>query len=225
MKKTALIAGASGLVGGQLLDALLEDAEYPQVIALLRRPIDKTHPRLEQRIVDFETYDYSELPEVDTVFCCLGTTLKQSGSKEAFRRVDHDYVLNLARGAQLKGARQFLLVGSMGANEHSPFFYMRTKGKIEKVLNCLGYLSCSVFRPAYLVGKRSQPRFAEDLYGACMEKLAFMMPHAFRPIHAKKVAMAMLKQSHQAPTGFHIIESGAMQTSQTSQTSQASQSL
>ena len=211
MKKTALIAGASGLVGGQLLDALLDDAEYQQVIALLRRPIDKTHPRLEQRIIDFETCEFNQLPEVDTLFCCLGTTLKQAGSKEVFRRVDHDYVLNLARAARTKGARQFLLVSSMGANEHSLFFYMKTKGEIEKVLNCLGYPSCSVFRPAYLVGKRKQPRFVEDLYGACMEKLAFMMPPAFRPIHAKTVALAMLKQSHQAPAGFHIIESGVMQ--------------
>ncbi len=211
MKKTALIAGASGLVGGQLLDALLDDAEYHQVIALLRRPINNVHPRLEQHIVDFETYEFNQLPEVDTVFCCLGTTLKQAGSKAAFRRVDHDYVLDLARGARLKGAGQFLLVGSMGANEHSPFFYMRTKGEIEKVLSRLAYPSCSVFRPAYLVGKRSQPRFAEDFYGACMERLAFMMPNAFRPIHAKTVALAMLKQSHQAPSGFHIIDSGEMQ--------------
>lgn len=211
MKKTALIAGASGLVGGQLLDALLNDDEYHQVIALLRRPISKTHPRLEQRIIDFETYEFNQLPEVDTVFCCLGTTLKQAGSKAEFRRVDHDHVLNLARGARLKGAIQFLLVSSTGADEHSPFFYMRTKGEIEKVLSCLGYPSCSVFRPAYLVGKRNQPRFAEDLYGACMEKLAFMMPSAFRPISAKAVALAMLKQSHQAPSGFHIVKSEAMQ--------------
>lgn len=211
MTRHAVIAGASGLVGGQLLDELLAAPEYSTVTALLRRPLDLRHPKLEQRIVNFEQLNTLALPAVDAAFCCLGTTIKAAGSQAAFRRVDHDYVLALARRMQSLGTQQFLLVGSMGANSRSPFFYMRTKGEIEDELRTLGYPSCSVFRPAYLAGKRAQSRPIEDVYGTLMQRLAFMMPRAYRPIAARAVARAMLAQSRQAPAGFHIIESAQLQ--------------
>lgn len=211
MTLTALIAGASGLVGSQLLDELLDTPDYTEVIALLRRPLDVRHPKLTQRIIDFETIATLDLPPIDTVFCCLGATIKAAGSQAAFRHIDHDYVLALARRALEAGARQFLLVGSMGANTRSPFFYMRVKGEIEEALRALSYASCSVFRPAYLAGKRAQSRPAEDFYGALMQRLAVFMPRAFRPIAARGVARAMLAQARRAPAGFHVTESGQLQ--------------
>lgn len=211
MTRTALIVGASGLVGRQLLDELLAAPDYTVVTALLRRPLDVRHPKLTQRIVDFDTLGTLDLPPADDVFCALGTTIKAAGSQAAFRRVDHDYVLTLARRALDGGARQFLLVGSMGANARSPFFYMRVKGEIEEALRALHFASCSVFRPAYLAGKREQSRPAEDLYGTLMQRLAFLMPRAYRPIAARGVARAMLAQARRAPPGFHVIESGRLQ--------------
>ena len=111
MTRTALIVGASGLVGRQLLDELLAAPDYTVVTALLRRPLDVRHPKLTQRIVDFDTLGTLDLPPADDVFCALGTTIKAAGSQAAFRRVDHDYVLTLARRAPDGGARQTLLIG------------------------------------------------------------------------------------------------------------------
>ena len=215
MTRKAIIAGASGLVGNHLLNELLASREYDSVTALLRRPLDLQHPVLTQRVVDFERIDTLELPTgsaaADTVFCCLGTTIKAAGSRAAFRHVDHDYVLAIARSALDAGARQFLLVGSMGADARSPFFYMRVKGQIEDELRGLPYASVSVFRPAYLAGQRQQRRLAEDVAGAFMQRLAFLMPRAYRPIAAQAVARAMLAQARKAPPGFHVIESGELQ--------------
>jgi uncharacterized protein YbjT (DUF2867 family) len=204
----AIILGASGLVGSHLLDELLADPKFSRVTSLSRRHLSVTHPRLEQRIVDFEHLDNLILPAADAVFCCLGSTRKAAGSRAAFRRIDHDYVIDIAQRARAAGAKQFLLISSMGANAHSPFFYMRTKGELENNLRALGYPSASVFRPAYLVGVRSQSRPGEDAAGAFMQALAPITPAAFRPVPARAVARAMLNQAHHAPSGFHIIQSG-----------------
>ncbi|MBP9714484.1 MAG: oxidoreductase [Sterolibacterium sp.] len=211
MSKHALIAGASGLVGGQLLDELLNAPEYTQVTAVLRRPLPITHPKLVQLIIDFERLALTPLPAADSFFCCLGTTLKAAGSKAAFRHIDHDYVMNLAQQARHAGAQQFLLVSSTGAHARSAFFYMRTKGEIENALRAEAFASSSVFRPAYLVGQRPQGRPIEDLYGKLMQRMACCMPPAYRPISARAVARAMLAQSRLAPPGFHVIESAALQ--------------
>lgn len=206
--RTALLLGGSGLVGGHLLKKLLEATEYKSVIALVRRPLNLQHDKLTQQVIDFEQLAQHTLPAIDDVFCCLGTTIKVAGSRAAFRRVDHDYVLMAARSALKAGARQFLLVSSLGANANSPFFYMRTKGETETALRALPYAAMSIFQPAYLVGQRSVPRPLEDWSGKLMQRLAFLMPAAYRPIHAASVAQAMLDQARQELLGYHLINPG-----------------
>ncbi|HQW21236.1 MAG TPA: oxidoreductase [Rhodocyclaceae bacterium] len=207
MTRKALIVGASGLVGGHLLDALLGCADYGAVTALLRHPLEIQQPKLTQRIVDFEHLDANDFPPVDDVFCCLGTTIKQAGSREAFYRVDHHYIHEVARLARQAGAQQFLLVSSMGANAASKFFYMRVKGETEAAIRLLAYPSASMFRPAYLAGQRKQQRPLEDLSGKLMQAIGFLMPQKYRPVAARAVAEAMLTQALHNPAGFHIIES------------------
>lgn len=205
-----LVAGGSGLVGRALLTQLLERPEY-QVTALVRKPLDYPHPRLRQQVIDFERLDALELPRASIVFCCLGSTMKAAGSKAAFRRVDHDHVLALARRALDSGARQFLLVSSTGANAASALFYLRIKGETEQALRALPYASISFLRPAYLVGQRSQARPLEDLYGRLMLRLAWLMPRAYRPIAAAAVARALIAQAQRAPAGCHVLSAGQLQ--------------
>jgi len=209
MTRKALIVGASGLVGGQLLDLLLHSADYSAVTALLRCPLDIQHPKLTQRSVDFEhlEVDAADFPQTDDVFCCLGTTIKQAGSRAAFYRVDFHYIHEVARLARRAGATQFLLVSSMGADPASKFFYMRVKGETETAIRQMSYPSASVFRPAYLTGQRRQQRPAEDLAGRLMQAVSFLMPKKYRPVAARAVAAAMLAQALRNPSGFHVIES------------------
>ena len=211
--RIALIVGASGLVGSELLKLLLEAPDYTQVIALLRRPLELQHAKLQQQLVNFDSLEESEspLPSIDSVFCCLGSTLKAAGSRAACYRVDHDYVLNSARLGLAQGARHFLMVSSMGADARSPFAYMRTKGETERDLEQLGYAFLTILRPAYLVGSRSQSRPLEEAYGRLMQWLAPVTPAAFRPLSAKKVAQTMLRQASQATPGVHVISSARMQ--------------
>lgn len=207
MTRKALIVGASGLVGGQLLDLLLHSADYSAVTALLRHPLEIRHPKLTQRSVDFEHLDAADFPQVDDVFCCLGATIKQAGSRAAFYRVDFHYIHEVARLARRAGATQFLLISSMGADPGSKFFYMRVKGEIETAIRQLSYPSASMFRPSYLTGERRQQRPAEDLAGKLMQAMSFLMSKKYRPVAARAVAQAMLTQALRNPGGFHIVES------------------
>ena len=127
---TALLLGATGLVGGHVLDLLLADPAYRRVTVLGRRPVARMDSKLDQRTADFDRLgDHAISFAVDDVFCCLGTTIAQAGSQEAFRRVDHDYVVSAARLAAEHGARRFLLVTAAGANARSRIFYNRVKGE------------------------------------------------------------------------------------------------
>ncbi len=207
MTRKAIIVGATGLVGSQLLEALLHLSNYTSVTALLRRPLDIQHPALTQRIVDFNRLGEIDFSHAEDVFCCLGTTIKAAGSKPAFYLVDFTYVHEIARLAQQAGAEQFLLITSMGADPRSRFFYIRVKGEIEAALKQLSYPSASVFRPSFLSGKRQQYRPLEALGGAMMQAVSFMMPKKYRPVPARAVALAMLDQANRNPPGFHVIES------------------
>lgn len=207
MTRNAIIVGASGLVGSQLLKALLDSPNYSSITALLRRPVDFQHPKLTQCSVDFDRLDERDFPHADDVFCCLGTTIKVAGSKAAFYRVDFTYVHEVARLALAAGAQQFLLVSSMGADPRSPFFYIRVKGEIEAALKQMPYPSTSVFRPSFLSGERKPPRPWETLGGSLLQAVSFMVPRKYRPVPARAVALAMLDQANSNRAGFHVIES------------------
>lgn len=200
---TALIAGASGLVGRELLTQLLAAAEYDRVIALGRRPLDLTHPKLVQVTVDFAALEKVTADlRCDDAFCCLGTTIKAAGSREAFRAVDHAAVLALAWAARRNGARRFFLVSSLGADAGSRVFYTRVKGETEEALQVLGFETLAVFQPSLLLGRRAQSRAGEKFMSAVLwlaEPLLFGRLRKYRPIEAGVVARAMLRCSFGRP--------------------------
>ncbi|MGH9260344.1 MAG: NAD(P)H-binding protein [Acidimicrobiales bacterium] len=208
--RRALVAGASGLVGGQLLDLLLEDADYTAVTALVRRELPRPRRKLGQRLVDFDRLADGDLPRADDVFCCLGSTMRQAGSKDAFRTVDLTYVERLARLALQHRAKQFLLVSTLGADPRSRVFYNRVKGETEEAVRKLSFEGVHIFRPSLLLGVRREIRPAErlgQLLGAALA-FAFVGPLArYRPIAARAVAAAMIRVAKQAGRGVHVYES------------------
>ena len=212
--RTALVAGASGLVGSQVLRLLLEDPTYSRVTVLARRELPLSHKKLEQRIASFDRLaQITDFPRVHDVFCCLGTTLKQAGSPEAFRKVDCTYVVELARVAARHRASQFLVVTAVGADLQSRILYSRVKGEAEEALRRLQFESIQIFRPSLLVGARAQGRPAERVAGllSLLVAWAFVGPLSrYRPIKAQTVARAMVRVAREAPRGTHVYESTAI---------------
>lgn len=196
---TALIAGASGLVGGHLLHELLAADEYDRVISVGRRRLEREHPKLTQVVVDFTALDRvaGELA-ADDAFCCLGTTLRQAGSREAFRAVDKVAVLAFAWAAQRAGVRRFFAVSAPGADPASRFFYLRVKGETEEALQVLRFATLALFRPALLLGRRGEFRAGEKFWAALLwlaEPLLVGRMEKYRAIEAATVARAMMRCS------------------------------
>jgi uncharacterized protein YbjT (DUF2867 family) len=211
-ERIALLAGATGLVGGHCLERLLAEPAYTRVITLGRRPLDRADPKLEQRVVELDRLGTVgvEFPRATDVFCCLGTTMKQAGSEAAFRQVDFTYVVSLAGLALGSGARQFLLVSSLGASPTSRIFYSRVKGETEKAVTALPFEGRQIFRPSILVGERAERRAGESLGIAVMRGTAFAMVgplRKYRPIAAATVAEAMVRVALRASRGVYIYES------------------
>jgi uncharacterized protein YbjT (DUF2867 family) len=211
-ERTALLAGATGLVGGHCLERLLAEPAYTRVITLGRRPLDRADPKLEQRVVELNRLGVVgfEFPRAADVFCCLGTTLKQAGSEAAFRQVDFTFVVSLASLALGACAQQFLLVSSLGASPTSRIFYSRVKGETEAAVSALPFEGRQIFRPSILVGERSEHRRGESIGVAVMRGTAFAMVgplRKYRPIGAATVAEAMVRVALRAPRGIHVYES------------------
>ncbi len=203
--RKALLAGATGLIGGHLLNLLLASRPYGEIIALVRRPLDIEHDvtpeggernKATARVVDFDHLEeVSDLPPIDDVFCCLGSTMKKAGSKAAFRKVDHDYVVATARLGLAAGARRFLLVSSIGADATSKNFYSRVKGEAEDSVTGLGYSALHVFQPSILMGERDEERPGERLGIAAAGVLNWLMAgplRRYRGIRPETVAAAMI---------------------------------
>lgn len=210
-ERTALVAGATGLVGGLVLRALLEDQRYDSVVAVGRRPVALDHPRLVQKTVDFRTLRAADLPAGLDAFCALGTTIKKAGSEQAFRAVDHDSVLSFADSAMGAGTRRFHLVSALGANARSMFFYNRVKGEVEDTLSQRGFRSLSIYRPSLLLGDRAESRPAERAgiaLAGLVGPLLRWVPS--RPIEAEVVAKAMVAVSKNPPEGTKIYENSEL---------------
>lgn len=206
--KTALIAGYTGLIGSQLLSILLKSNHYEKVIALGRRNLDIQHPILLQQKVDFNNIQLDK-QKIDDVFCCLGTTMKKAGSKEKFRLVDFHYPVSLASYCLNNGAKQFLLVSSMGADKKSKIFYNQVKGEVENAVSKLGYPRLDMFRPSLLLGDRGESRFAEDLGKVVMKLFGFLFLGPlknYKAIDSGKVARAMIYYAQEEAEGnyFHL---------------------
>lgn len=195
-QRTALIAGATGLVGDHCLRFLLNNDRYGKVIALTRRPLSLSHEKLDNRVIDFDNIlDGSSDLACDDVFCCLGTTIKQAGSQANFRKVDFDYCLALAKLGLQSGAEHFLLISAVGTSAKSRIFYSRVKGELEQAVEILAYDRCSIFQPSFLVGERDKVRRAESLGIKFALKLSTLLvgPFAnYAAIRADDLAAAMV---------------------------------
>jgi uncharacterized protein YbjT (DUF2867 family) len=207
--KTAWLAGATGLIGGSLLNELLSQKRYERVVALVRRSTGVQHSQLVERIVNFSALNSDELGTVHDVFCALGTTIKKAGSPARFREIDFEYPLKLARAAKRAGAQQFLLVSSVGANAQSSNFYLRVKGELEAALQQEGFASLQIFRPSILVGKRAESRPGEKfgiIAGKAIAPLMIGGLRRYRPIRASDVAKAMVAAAQESPEGVRVYE-------------------
>ena len=214
MRRTALVAGATGLVGSHVLDLLLDDQHWSHVITVGRRITARQHAKLEQRVRDLGQLEtMSDLPRVDDLFCCLGTTIKQAGSQPAFRQVDYNFVVGLANAGLRAGATQFLLVSAIGADPASRVFYSRVKGETETAIRGLPYQAVQIFRPSLLLGERAEFRLGEriaTLAAPVLAPLLFSRLRRYRPIQAATVARAMVTIAHDAPRGPNVFEYDAM---------------
>ncbi|MDF3021237.1 MAG: Nucleoside-diphosphate-sugar epimerase, partial [Steroidobacteraceae bacterium] len=157
--KIALVAGATGLVGGTLLNVLLEAPDYARTFAVTRRPFGREHPRLANRVVVFPRMaEQLKGLVANDAYCCIGTTIADAGTQEAFREADLDMVLTFAQAARSFGVTRFIVVSSVGADTRSKNFYLRTKGEMEDAITAVGFPSVDILQPSLLLGPRKQVR-------------------------------------------------------------------
>ena len=215
MSLSVALLGATGLVGRECLRLLAADARFDRVVAVGRRAlpddildgVDST--RVVQRVVDMERHTGTEdALAVDRVICALGTTIKVAGSREAFRRVDHDMPLAAARVALERGAAHFLLVSALGANARSRVFYNRVKGDVEAAILALPFRATTILRPSLLLGERAEVRPGERI-GAIVGRL---VPGRYRPVRAADVARVLVDEAAGDRAGARIIESGEIRS-------------
>lgn len=218
-QQTALIVGATGLIGKHLLQQLLASPNYIKVVALTRRPLNITHHKLEALIINFAQLDdellkhanNTGIKSVKHVFCTLGSTINKAGSRHAFYQVDHDYPLALAKYFHQHGASLFALVSAVGANKNSRVFYNRVKGEVEQSIASINYQYLGIFRPSMLLGHRQESRLAEQLGSAFMKVFAIFIAKKYRAIQAEKVATAMLAFADKPLQSINIMESDQLQ--------------
>jgi len=205
--KVALIAGASGLVGGHALQALLGAPEYGRVWALSRRPLGREHAKLANRIVRFDRMaEQLKGLAVNEAFCAIGTTIRDAGSQEAFRAADVDAVLMFARAARAAGATRFVVVSSIGADSGSKKFYLRTKGEMEEAVADLGFTAVDILQPSLLLGSRKAMRVLElagQLVAPLVNPLLTGPREVYRAIPAETVGKAMLGAARAGRRGVY----------------------
>ena len=206
--RIALVAGATGLIGRTLLPKLLGSPLYREVRALTRRPLGLAHPQLKELRADYAQLEsLGASLAVDDVYCCLGTTLRQAGSRAAFEQVDHGHVVALARAAHAAGARRFLVISSVGTSERAAAFYSRVKARMEKDVAAIGFETTGILRPSLLLGDRQESRPGEKLGQIVAPWLAPLMRGPLlksRAVSADEVAEAMLALARDGSPGVQV---------------------
>ena len=190
MSRAALVVGATGLIGGFVIARLLADPRYGRVTAWVRRPLARADAKLDERAIEFGKLE-AERVDAEDVYCCLGTTIKVAGSQAAFRMVDHEYPVALARAAARGGAKRLLVVSALGADPRSGVFYNRVKGEMEAAVQAAGVPATHFFRPSLLSGPRAETRLGERV-GLVVGAVLGPLLGRYRPIHADVVAAARL---------------------------------
>jgi len=208
--KTAIILGATGLTGTELLKQLLNDDHYQKIILFSRKSTNIKNSKLTEHITDFDQlHKIEHLIIGDIIFCCLGTTIKTAGSKTAFRKVDFNYISDFALLAKQNGLNQFYLQSSIGADSKSNNYYLKVKGETENAIKKLNFESFTIFRPSMLLGNRIEFRFGETLAKLAMRFLSFLFVgrlKLYKAIDAKQVAKAMIYESKSNKVGYFVFE-------------------
>lgn len=207
------MAGATGLIGSQLLELLLRADRYEKVIAITRQPLERSDPKFQNVVTGLEGLgQFKESFRVDDVFCCLGTTMGKAKTREAFRKVDFEYPVALAQLSKEQGARQFLLVSALGANKLSSIFYNRVKGETEEAIATMDFESYHILRPSLLLGNRTEHRAGEGSIKWVYNTLGFLIPWKYKGVESSKVARAMLELAAQEKKGRIVHESDVLQS-------------
>jgi len=216
-RKTAVVFGATGLIGEHLVDELLKNEHFIKVRILVRRPLSLEHPKADVQIVNFndEKDIAAKLDIGDVIFCCIGTTRKKvKGNKTEYRKVDYDIPIITARLGVQHGFSQYLLVSAIGASPAAGNFYLQLKGCVEEDVTALPFEAIHIFRPSLLLGKREEFRFGERIAKAIIPALSFLFIGAWRkykPINAADVAKAMVAAANKEHAGVHLYEYNEME--------------
>jgi len=208
-QKTATLIGATGLIGGHLLDLLQKDSEFSQIKVLVRRPITFDNTIIKPVLVDFNNLEsFKEgIKDSDVIFCAIGTTNKKmKGDENTYRKIDFDIPVNAAKLGLEAGCEKFVVVSSLGADSNSNNFYTKLKGEIEEALSKLNIPVLLIFRPSLLIGNRKEFRLGEIIARLILTPLSFLMPSRMRPIKAYNVAKSMLVAAKLETTGVKIYQ-------------------
>jgi len=212
--KTALIFGATGLIGNEVLRRIVDDAHYQDLKIFVRRNIRLKNLHAEVLLVDFEKLDeHSHLITGDDCFCCIGTTMRKAQSKENFRKIDFDLVVKIAQLASQNKVKRFIVVSSLGANASSSNFYLRTKGEMEEAIQKFPFEQITIVRPSILDGKRREFRTGERigvLFAKILSPIMLGPLRKYKPIHVKRLVKAMLRIANSKNTRI-IYESDELQ--------------
>ena len=210
MNKTALIIGATGLVGEECLKELLASSIYEKVIVLARKQPQMENPKLKTIVVDFDKLEaYKPEIKADDIYCTIGTTIAKAGSQAAFKKVDYEIPLRVAEIAKQNGAKKFILVSAMGANSGSGIFYSRVKGELEDALKKLNYDSLIIFRPSLLIGNRKEKRTGEAIGVFVAKKLSFLFTgplKKYRGTPVEVLAKKMVQFGIEENSGMRIVD-------------------
>lgn len=214
-EKTALVLGATGVVGTQLLKRLCTSKDYQTIHLFTRRELEYKDSVCKVHIVDFDNMkEFADLFHVNDVFICLGTTIKKAKSKEAFRKVDYDYVVEAGKLAKAANVENVLVISAIGADSKSSFFYSRVKGDMEEILKQLKLNSLHIFRPSLLIGERKELRIGEKISGKLSSIFKFLLVGPLRPyraIHVETVATAMSIAAKSVNSGNHVYQSNEIE--------------
>lgn len=207
----AIVIGATGLIGKELVKQLLAKDDFDRVVTLVRKTSGVSDNKLEEIVIDFdEPSSYSKYLMGDVLFCALGTTIKKAGSQEAFRKIDFQFVVDFASVAAKNGVKRFSVVSSLGSKPDTSNFYLRTKGEMEKAISTLNFDSVYVFRPSLLLGERQERRTGEKIAEFLFKVIGFVFVgklKRYKPVQGSAVAKAMINLSISGKPGINIVES------------------
>ncbi|PWT73512.1 MAG: semialdehyde dehydrogenase [Bacteroidetes bacterium] len=212
----AIVLGATGMVGSELVRQLISEEQFHYIDILSRRPLEIQNPKLSVKLVKFDDMNSyrSAIDKADTIFCCIGTTMKNvRGNKVLYRKIDYDIAMDAAKFGLEKGVGQYVLVSAVGANPMSGNFYLRLKGEVEDAIHGLPFESTYIMRPSMLFGKREEFRWGEVISKPIIQVASAVLSGSLRkykPIDAKDVARAMIGAAQERLAGFHICEYGEM---------------